>query len=140
MNDTTLLEYGLRESAFRADMRELGTIAGVNRNTAGPAHLRVILRNADERRAVAGLTRDQAERACVLVVGERKGGASMSILTWLACLYRHRTRPRHDGDARLHAVGDKHRRSLDDAAVEALQRRIRSAAERRKRTVSDDLL
>lgn len=66
MNDTELLTYGQRElPAFRADMREFGTIAGVNRNTAA-AHLRVILRNADERRNAAGLSRTQAERACVL--------------------------------------------------------------------------
>jgi hypothetical protein len=73
MNDATLLTYGQRElPAFRADMRELGAIAGVNRNTAA-AHLRVILRNADERRNAAGLTRDQAERACVLAAAvERK--------------------------------------------------------------------
>jgi hypothetical protein len=73
MNDTELLTYGQRElPAFRADMRELGTIAGVNCNVAA-AHLRVILRNADERHNAAGLTRTQAERACVLAAAvERK--------------------------------------------------------------------
>lgn len=66
MNDQTLLAYGLRElPAFRADMRGLGSVNEINRRVIA-ARLRDVLRNADERREAAGLTRDQAERACVL--------------------------------------------------------------------------
>ena len=74
MNETTLLEYGLRElPAFRADKSDLMAFIG---NDLGERHsareravgqaIRDVLRSADERREAAGLTRDQAERACVL--------------------------------------------------------------------------
>ncbi len=73
MTDTELLTYGVIElAAFRADMRGMGSINETNRNVAA-ARLRVILRNAEARRVAAGLTRDQAERACVLAAAvERK--------------------------------------------------------------------
>ncbi len=66
MTDTELLTYGTNElAAFRADMRDMGSINETNRNVAA-ARLRVILRNAEARRNAAGLTPAQAERACVL--------------------------------------------------------------------------
>ena len=67
MNDQTLLAYGLRElPAFRADMR---TVTGMNEGYTRriiAARLREVLRSANARREAAGLTRSQAERACVL--------------------------------------------------------------------------
>lgn len=73
MNDQTLLEYGKAElPAFRADMRGLGSVNEINRRVIA-ARLRDVLRNADERREAAGLTRTEAERACVLAAAvERK--------------------------------------------------------------------
>ena len=74
MNEATLLEYGLRElPAFRADMR---TVTGMNEGYTRriiAARLREVLRNANARREAAGLTRTEAERACVLAAAvERK--------------------------------------------------------------------
>ena len=67
MNDATLLEYGLRElPVFRADMR---TVTGLNEGYTRriiAARLREVLRSANARREAAGLTRAEAERACVL--------------------------------------------------------------------------
>ena len=67
MNEQTLLAYGLRElPAFRADMR---TVTGMNEGYTRriiAARLRDVLRSANARREAAGLTRSQAERACVL--------------------------------------------------------------------------
>ncbi len=73
MNEQTLLEYGLRElPAFRADMRGLGSVNEINRRIIA-ARLREVLRNANARREAAGLTRTEAERACVLAAAvERK--------------------------------------------------------------------
>ena len=74
MNDTELLTYGQRElPAFRADMR---TVTGMNEGYTRriiAARLREVLRNANARREAAGLTRTEAERACVLAAAvERK--------------------------------------------------------------------
>ena len=67
MNDQTLLAYGLRElPAFRADMR---TVTGLNDGYTRriiAARLCDILRDANARREAAGLTRTEAEYACVL--------------------------------------------------------------------------
>ena len=67
MNEQTLLEYGKGElPAFRADMRAVtGLNEGYTRRIIA-ARLRDVLRSANARRDAAGLTRDQAERACVL--------------------------------------------------------------------------
>ena len=66
MNDATLLEYGQRElPAFRADMRAIAGIDGGSRRYVA-ARLREVLRNANDRRESAGLTRTEAEYACVL--------------------------------------------------------------------------
>ena len=72
MNDTTLLEYGLRElPAFRADMRAIAGIDGGSRRYVA-ARLRDVLRNADARREAAGLTRTEAEYACVLAAAKER--------------------------------------------------------------------
>ena len=71
MNEATLLEYGKVELvSFRADMR---TVTGMNEGYTRriiAARLREVLRSANARREAAGLTRDQAERACVLAARE----------------------------------------------------------------------
>lgn len=72
--DTELLTYGTSElAAFRADVR---TVTGLNEGYTRriiAAQLRDISRNASARREAAGLTRSQAERACVLAAkAERK--------------------------------------------------------------------
>lgn len=72
MNDTTLLEYGLRElPAFRADMRAVPVISKVSIHSVA-AGLRYVLRNADARRNAAGLTRTEAEKACVLAAAKER--------------------------------------------------------------------
>ena len=72
MNDTTLLEYGQRElPAFRADMRAIAGIDGGSRRYVA-ARLRDVLRNADARREEAGLTRTEAEIACVLAAAKER--------------------------------------------------------------------
>ena len=73
MNDQTLLEYGKAElPAFRADMRGLESVNEINRRIIA-ARLREVLRSANARREAAGLTRTEAERACVLAAAvERK--------------------------------------------------------------------
>jgi ABC-type arginine transport system permease subunit len=65
--DTELLTYGVIElAAFRADMRTITSLnEGYTRRIAA-ARLRDVLRNQTERREAAGLSRSQAERACVL--------------------------------------------------------------------------
>lgn len=66
MNEQTLLAYVLRElPAFRADMAAVPIISKVSVHSVA-AGLRDVLRAADARRNAAGLTRSQAERACVL--------------------------------------------------------------------------
>ena len=74
MNDQTLLAYGLRElAAFREDKRDmLAFIAGdtgerhTARERAVGAAIRDVIRAGDERRNAAGLTRNEAAKACVL--------------------------------------------------------------------------
>lgn len=66
MNDATLLEYGMNElAAFRADMARRKRDCAIEDHATSDGVI-VVLRNADERRNAAGLTRTQAERACVL--------------------------------------------------------------------------
>lgn len=72
MNDATLLEYGQRElPAFRADMRTVPVISKVSVHSVA-AGLRDVLRNADARRNAAGLTRTEAEAACVLAAAKER--------------------------------------------------------------------
>ena len=66
MNETTLLAYGQRElAAFRADMRARNQGSQITDKPTSKG-ITAVLRNADARRNAAGLTRSQAERACVL--------------------------------------------------------------------------
>ena len=72
MNETTLLEYGLRElPAFRADMAAVPIISKVSVHSVA-AGLRDVLRNANARREAAGLTRTEAEIACVLAAAKER--------------------------------------------------------------------
>ena len=74
MNEATLLEYGKVELvSFRADMR---TVTGMNEGYTRriiAARLRDVLRSANARREAAGLTRTEAERACVLAAKAERG-------------------------------------------------------------------
>ena len=73
MNETTLLAYGLRElPAFRADMAAVPIISKVSVRSVA-AGLQGVLRDADARRNAAGLTRTEAERACVLAAKAERG-------------------------------------------------------------------
>jgi hypothetical protein len=74
MTDAALLEYGRAElAAFRRDMAEWDAFT---HGDLGEAHstrarevaraLHAVIRNQDERRFVAGLTREQAAAACRL--------------------------------------------------------------------------
>ena len=74
MNENELLAYALRElAAFREDKRDLKAYIGADlgekhspRSRAVGAAICDVIRAGDERRNAAGLTRDQAERACRL--------------------------------------------------------------------------
>lgn len=75
MNEQTLLEYGLRElPAFRAEMRAIAGIDGGSRRYVA-SRLRDVLRNANARREAAGLTRIEAEYACVLAAAKERKAA-----------------------------------------------------------------
>ena len=66
MNDETLLDYGIHElAAFRADMARRRRDCAIE-NHATSDGVSAILRNAEERRNAAGMTRTQAEQACLL--------------------------------------------------------------------------
>ena len=80
MNNATLLDYGTRElAAFRADMRARNTLTSFEGSAALTAarELTGILRKQDERRAAAGLTRNQAARACILAAAVERHKAQL---------------------------------------------------------------
>ena len=137
MNENELLEYGLRElAAFREDKRDLMAYIGADmgekhspRSRAVGAAIGDVIRAGDERRNAAGLTRNEAAQACRLAAMVEKAGATMTLnlLTWLAGPMIDIT-PDPDTMAMLEqpAACDKHRELVNDAAIEALQEKIKA--------------
>ena len=77
---TELLTYGVNElAAFRADMAGRNKLLSFEGSSALAAarELTAILRNQDARRNAAGLTRDQAAKACVLAAAVERRKAQL---------------------------------------------------------------